>query len=73
MCLRPYIELWEQKNQEVHDPTNHLHLKKERLAKEISTIQHELQQRIQELYDIDEQAYSRKGVKKGSFSQCQKK
>ena len=33
-CLRQYIELWEQQNKEVHDPTTHSHLEKERLAKE---------------------------------------
>ena len=32
-CIQQHIELWEQRNQEVHDPSNDLHLEKECLAK----------------------------------------
>jgi hypothetical protein len=33
ICLRQYIALWEQRNKEIHDPSNELHLEKQRLAK----------------------------------------
>ena len=32
-CLRQYIELWEQQNQEIHDLSNKPHLEKQQLAK----------------------------------------
>ena len=32
-CLWQYIELWEQRSQEIYDPSNVIHLGKERLAK----------------------------------------
>ena len=33
ICLRQYITLREQRNKEIHNPSNELHLEKQRLAK----------------------------------------
>ena len=35
ICLRQYIELWEQINQEGHNSTNHIYLEEECIAKEM--------------------------------------
>ena len=45
-CIQQYITLWEQRNKEIHDPSNVLHLKKQRLAKttrKLYTMRHKAQ------------------------------